>query len=139
MYAAATGQPLTLTIYHMTKEQFLKALPEHIHVQAKQTTKQVYIDGVHLIPDGSLRIRNHCREFAWGYSGSGPAQFALALLMLYVDADTAQEYYQELKAGWVAVLPQRNFDLHVNFRWVMETIFQYDNAYEASKLIKALQ
>jgi hypothetical protein len=124
----------------MTKEKFLQALPEYIHIQAKQATKQVYVNGVHLIPDGSLRIRNHSPDgFAWGYAGSGPAQFALALLMLYVDADTAQLYYQELKFGWVSGLPQRDLDIHVKLRWVMETILQHDNVFQAGKFIKSMQ
>ena len=124
----------------MTKEQFLKALPEHIHIVGKHSTKHILINGIHLIPDGSLRIRNHSPDgFAWGYAGSGPAQFALALLMLYVDADTAQEYYQDLKFAWVSGLPQRDFDHHVKLRWVMETIFQHDNPFDAAKLIKSMQ
>ena len=120
----------------MTKEQFLLKLPEYIHVQANHTTKQVHINGVHLIPDGSLRIRNHSPDgFNWGYGGSGPAQFALALLMLYVDADTAQLYYQDLKFGWVAGLPQRDLDIHVKLRWVTQTILQV-GPFEAAKTVK---
>jgi hypothetical protein len=124
----------------MTKERFLQALPEHIHVVGKHSTKHILINGVHIIPDGSLRIRNHSPDgFNWGYAGSGPAQFALALLMLYVDADTAQLHYQDLKFGWVAGLPQTDFDLYVNLRWVMETIFNADSPFEAARLIKTLQ
>jgi len=124
----------------MTKQQFLQKLPDQIHIQGTQSSKQVYVDGVRLIPDGSLRIRNHSPDgFAWGYAGSGPAQFALALLMLYVDADTAQEYYQDLKFGWVTGLPQKNFDLHVNLKWVMETILTHDSPFDAAKLIKSMQ
>jgi hypothetical protein len=124
----------------MTKEQLLKALPEYIHIEAKQATKQVQINGVRIIPDGSLRIRRHSPDgFAWGYSGSGPAQFALALLMLYVDAETALRYYQELKFGWVSGLPQTDLDIHVKLRWVMETILQHDNVFEAGKIIKKMQ
>lgn len=120
----------------MTKEQFLKALPEYIHVQATHSTRQVHIDGVHLIPDGSLRIRNHSPDgFAWGYAGSGPAQFALALLMLYVDAGTAVMYYQDLKSGWVAGLPQTNLDIHVKLRWTMQTILQC-GPWDAAPMIK---
>jgi len=121
---------------HMTKETFLTYLPERIHVKAKYSDKQVYINGVHMIPDGSLRIRNHSPDgFNWGYGGSGPAQFALALLMLYVDADTAQLHYQDLKFGWVAGLPQRDLDIHVNLRWVMKTILQV-GPFEAAKTVK---
>jgi hypothetical protein len=123
----------------MTKQQFLQKLPDQIHIQGTQSSKQVYVDGVHLIPDGSRRIRDHSSEFAWGYAGSGPAQFALALLMLYVDADTAETYHQDLKSGWVTGLPQKNFDLYVNLRWVIETILQHDNPFDAAKLIKSMQ
>jgi len=123
----------------MTKAQFLQKLPDQIHVQGTQSTKQIYVDGVRLIPDGSRRIHDHSIEFAWGYAGSGPAQFALALLMLYVDAGTADTYHQDLKNGWVTGLPQKNFDLYINLRWVMETIFQHDNPFVAAKLIKSMQ
>ncbi len=120
----------------MTKLELLRKLPEHIHIKAKHSTKQVFINGVHIIPDGSLRIRNHSPDgFNWGYGGSGPAQFALGLLMLYVDADTAQLHYQDLKFGWVAGLPQRDLDIHVNLRWVMETIL-LEGPFQAAKLIK---
>ena len=68
-----------------------------------------------LSPDGeavvlslqpSLKIRGHSPTgFEWGYSGSGPGQLALALLLdVTSDPDLAQGYYQDFKwdhvAGW---------------------------------------
>jgi len=53
-----------------------------------------------------LDLRNHSPTgFAWGYSGSGPAQLALALLMDALgDAELALKHYQDFKwkvvAGW---------------------------------------
>ena len=53
-----------------------------------------------------LELRSHSPTgFAWGYSGSGPAQLALALLMDATGEPTlALRHYQELKfrfvAGW---------------------------------------
>jgi hypothetical protein len=53
-----------------------------------------------------LDLRSHSPTgFAWGYSGSGPAQLALALLMDATgDEELALAHYQEFKrqqvAGW---------------------------------------
>ena len=53
-----------------------------------------------------LGIRNHSPTgFQWGYSGSGPAQLALALLVDALgDVELAQQHYQDFKrqvvAGW---------------------------------------
>ena len=43
--------------------------------------------------------------FAWGYSGSGPAQLALALLADAIGEKEALEVYQDFKRDFVAVLP----------------------------------
>jgi hypothetical protein len=49
-------------------------------------------------------LLNHSPDgFQWGYSGSGPAQLALALLCdHYADDKLAELYHQDLKAAWVA-------------------------------------
>lgn len=53
-----------------------------------------------------LEIKNHSPTgFAWGYSGSGPAQLALAILTDALgDSELALHHYQEFKreivAGW---------------------------------------
>ncbi len=43
--------------------------------------------------------------FSWGYSGSGPAQFALALLADAIGDEEALKMYQSFKSYFVAVLP----------------------------------
>jgi len=56
----------------------------------------------------SLALRNHSPTgFNWGYSGSGPAQTALAILLDATgDEKMAQVHYQDFKfkvvAGWKA-------------------------------------
>ena len=46
-------------------------------------------------------LRNHSPDIEWGYSGSGPAQLALALAAdVLQDDDKAQEIYQRLKTNW---------------------------------------
>jgi len=109
----------------MTTKHLLEALPIHIHIMGEFYTGKVYINGRLLRPDDSLKIRNHSPDgFKWGYGGSGPAQFALALMLLYVDVETAQRYYQDLKFGYLAGLPQRDINLHVNLRWVVAKILE---------------
>lgn len=57
-----------------------------------------------LSPAESQRVRNHSPDgFNWGYSGSGPAQLALALLLDAVgDAELAARHYQDFKSAVVA-------------------------------------
>lgn len=64
-------------------------------------------DGSNLDPAPSLELRTHSPGgFAWGYSGSGPAQLALALLLDRTgDPDAALKHYQRLKRDIVAAWP----------------------------------
>ena len=53
--------------------------------------------------DGTL-VRNHSPTGpAWGYGGSGPAQLALAILLVVADEATAERFYQQSK--WSAIAP----------------------------------
>ena len=68
-----------------------------------QMNWEVTVDGVRLDPHYGLR--NHSPDgFSWGYSGSGPAQLALAILVECVGELLAQAYYQQFKATYVAKL-----------------------------------
>ena len=60
-----------------------------------------------------LDLRNHSPTgFEWSYSGSGPAQLALALAAdVLQDDDKAQEIYQRLKFKLVAGLPHEEWVL----------------------------
>lgn len=54
-----------------------------------------------------LDLVNHSPTgFAWGYSGSGPAQLALALLAWECNEQYAIEHYQEFKREVVAALDE---------------------------------
>lgn len=68
-------------------------------------TRQVTYDGQPLDP--CFALCNHSPTgFAWGYSGSGPAQLAFALAMHRLqDWSRAQRIYQLLKSEMVANLP----------------------------------
>ena len=75
-----------------------------------------------LSPDLSLTVRNHSPTgFEWGYTGSGPAQLALALLLdVTGDRATAEHHYQAFKASFVA-----SWDCHGGFSVSAKTIQQW--------------
>lgn len=107
----------------MTKQEFLNALPTAVHIKGNWTIRRVHVDGQLLDAAPSQRVQNHSPDgFNWGYAGSGPAQLALALLLLYVDAYTAVQYYQDFKHAWVAYLPQADFEGTYNIREIMRIV-----------------
>lgn len=61
--------------------------------------RHVHIDGMELLPGPSQQLCNHSPDgFSWGYSGSGPAQLALALCHFYLgDGQKALEVHQQFK------------------------------------------
>ncbi|RBI60289.1 hypothetical protein DMJ13_18270 [halophilic archaeon] len=63
-------------------------------------------DQERLTPERSLELANRSPSgFEWGYTGSGPAQLALALLLDYTDdEDVALAEYMEFKAKVVSQL-----------------------------------
>jgi hypothetical protein len=72
----------------------------------------VTVDGDAL--DFRLDLRNHSPTgFEWGYSGSGPAQLALAILAHHCDSENeALELYQRFKWAVIAVLPRIGWSLN---------------------------
>lgn len=66
--------------------------------------QRLFVDNVEILPDESQKIRNHSPDgFAWGYSGSGPAQSALAIcLHIFKNHQVAEALYQDFKAAYVA-------------------------------------
>lgn len=112
-----------MTLYMLSKEKFLQQLPENIFIEGRFMDNEVFVDYKALDLQKSLKVRNHSPTgFNWGYLGSGPAQFALALLMEFTDSETAQYYYQDLKSGWIGRLPQSDFMMHVHLRIIMQEI-----------------
>ena len=63
-------------------------------------------DQEQLTPDRSLELTNHSPSgFEWGYTGSGPAQLALALLLDYTDdEEVALAEYMAFKTEVVSHL-----------------------------------
>lgn len=44
--------------------------------------------------------------FEWGYGGSGPADLALNILLLFTDRVTAEQSYQAFKWAFIAPMPE---------------------------------
>ena len=67
---------------------------------------QVTVDDTPLNWAASLDVYSHSPSGPeWGYAGSGPAQCALAVLMLFTDTDTALRHYQLFKRDWLEAMP----------------------------------
>ena len=79
-------------------------------------SKRVTINHEWLNPKPSQKIFNHSPDgFNWGYGGSGPAQFALALLLKFgVPNDLAVRWHNDLKFDIIAKLPQDDFMIPAN-------------------------
>ncbi len=69
-------------------------------------TRVVLVDGQQLSPDLSQELWNHSPDgFNWGYGGSGPAQLALAIGLLYLDnTRLAVAAHQAFKWDFIACL-----------------------------------
>lgn len=81
-------------------------------------------DGVRRSLDPRFDLKRHSPDgFQCGYSGSGPAQLALAILAEIYDDETACRYYQRFKDDVIAGLDGDSFvlDEHEVRRW-KETI-----------------
>lgn len=75
-------------------------------------TREVWLDGHKLMPWKSLKLVNHSPDgFNWGYSGSGPAQLALAILLVFLSDELALAQYQSFKEKLIAGLPHHDFKL----------------------------
>jgi uncharacterized protein DUF6166 len=81
----------------------------------------VTVDGRVLTPERSQAVFNHSPDgFSWGYSGSGCAQLALAILLdVGLSAEDAVRLYQDFKRDVIAPLPRGSFAIALDVgRWI---------------------
>lgn len=66
--------------------------------------QRLFVDGVEILPEKSQKLYNHSPDgFSWGYSGSGPAQSALAIcLAIFKNQYVAEVLYQSFKETFVS-------------------------------------
>ena len=84
-------------------------------IKGNWETREVWVNGELLDPAPSQAVWNHSPNgFAWNYSGSGPAQLALALLLhAGVNEELAVARHQLLKDFFVAKLPKGDFETNL--------------------------
>ena len=88
------------------------------HFKGNWQTREVSVDGQILSPRPSKKIVNHSPDgFCWGYSGSGPAQLALAICLKILGREMAIQIYQGFKSQVIAILPKEDFDIEI---WIAE-------------------
>ena len=81
-------------------------------IKGYRYAKIVMVDYSILDPAWSQSVYNHSPDgFNWGYGGSGPAQLALALLLLCAGEKEALEHYQDFKNDIVSRLTDDDFVL----------------------------
>jgi len=71
------------------------------------------------------RITRHSPDgFEWGYGGSGPADFALNILSIFVGQDLAEKYHQDFKREFIATLPHEGGTISREkiLSWIMKNI-----------------
>jgi hypothetical protein len=73
------------------------------------------------LADRSLKAFNHSPGFSWGYGESGPAQFALAILLRHLPERDAVSLHRDFRWKSIAALPQEDFETEINIReWIAE-------------------
>lgn len=84
----------------------------------------VSIGSKQLSPNRSQSVRNHSPDgFSWGYSGSGPSQLALAILLEYTDDEEfSLQHYFLFRDEVVQFLPKDYFELDetVVVNWIKD-------------------
>jgi uncharacterized protein DUF6166 len=80
-------------------------------IRGKWDTGQVWIDDRELSPERSCTLFPYLGRFRWGDSGSGAAQLSLAILLDITKVELAELWYQRVKRGIIAKLPQADFTL----------------------------
>lgn len=81
----------------------LSGLPTEVLIKLYGDDRRVEVNGVPLTPERSQKLINHSPDgFNWGYPGSGPAQLALAILLLFMPEVYAVGLYQQFKFRVVA-------------------------------------
>jgi hypothetical protein len=101
-------------------------LPGHLRLRGYSITRRVYIDDKRLSEKLSQKVWNHSPDgFNWGYGGSGPAQLALAILLVFMPEQDAVDLHQKFKFKVIAALPQdKDFDWVIDLRGEIESLLE---------------
>jgi len=61
-------------------------------------------------------------EFEWGYGGSGPSDFALNILSIFLGQELAERYHQDFKWKFIAPMPPEGGTIKQDdiLKWIEE-------------------
>lgn len=78
-----------------------------ITIERTATGVKAWLDGQEITVEKSLKYRRHSPAgFEWGFQGSGPAQFSLAICLELYPPIVACKIYQDFKRKFIASLPE---------------------------------
>lgn len=115
-------------------ERIISGLPTAVLVEGIAATGEVWVNGQELTIYNSLKIRKHSPDgFAWGYSGSGPSQLSLALLLLFLPMEIAERYYYTFKAEIAKLKAHTDFKVTINLQAAIAGLVVFERNNEAIK------
>lgn len=88
----------------------------------------IFVNGMLLEVNDSREVWDHSNEFNWGYSGSGPAQASLAILMFLLcdNVSTAVRLHQQFKRDFVSKWKEgEDFKVEIDFQEWYDKLKQY--------------
>jgi len=105
------------------RKQTVKAIPGFGDVTCYRD-----VDGVHSnVPQ---RIVYHSPDgFEWGYGGSGPSDFALNILSVFIGQEMAYLYHQDFKWKFISGMPHEGGTIkrETILEWIKENVKEQDD------------
>ena len=106
-----------------------------VHARIEAGKVIVTVDGKHLNPKTSQRLKNLSSEFGWGYRGNGAQQLAFGILYTITrNLDEAERHYEKLYAQRISRMIGREWSLDSDEirEWIAKEV-----AHEAAELEKS--
>jgi hypothetical protein len=96
-------------------------MDNHLYVGVRdEGGLSVFMDGTLLSPRKSRLVHRHSERFEWGYTGAGPAQLALAVLIEECGPEEAARRYRRYRRDVISSLHTERwtFTSHEVQRWL---------------------
>lgn len=91
---------------------------QKIKLKGDFSSGRIWLNEKELSLEKSLHVRSHSPTgFAWGYSGSGPAQLALAICIELFTVGRALNIYQQFKEDVISFLPETDFEKEIQLKY----------------------
>lgn len=102
------------------EQQLLKALPKNLKITGLGLERKVMIEDENntavLDLKAVQKVTARQETFNWGYTGVGPMQLALGILLQYMPARMAQMYKTGLAHYFIKYIEPNNFEANIKLR-----------------------